>query len=165
MASVTEILRLHLEEVAGRRLSRIVAGEGTGSAVDFCFSARPGELVRITPARIRSFRPSVETPYGLLVKCAWRLDGETGVVCGGWDDNTEGGPMLTGLAQLVGREIETVDLTEPGLDLTMRFAGGLVLRVFCDQVNEADADDNYYLFFPGGSVAVGTKSRARIVME
>ncbi len=101
----------------------------------------------------------VSAPYRLLVKCAWRLDGATTVICGGWDDNTDGAPMLTGLSQLVGLEVTSVSLTEPGLDLAMAFERGLVVRVFCDQVNEADGDDNYYLYFPGGSVAVGTKSR------
>ena len=90
-----------------------------------------------------------------------RLDSDSEVICGAWDDNSKGGPMLNGLDRLVGERLEAVTLTRPGLDLELRFPS-CSLRVFCDNVNEVDMEDNYSLFIPGKVVTVAARSRVEL---
>jgi hypothetical protein len=124
---------------------------GTGSVVSLRFGA-PSE------APAQAGEVAVLT---LFLQCSWRLDSATAVVCGAWDDNREGGPMLTGLGQLVGEAVVAVGLEEPGLDVELRFSNHLTLRVFCDQVNEVDMDANYSLLLPEKCLVVEPKSLLR----
>ena len=69
--------------------------------------------------------------------------------------------MLRGLQEIVGGVVESVQLTEPGLDLALKFRSGHTFRIFCDQVNELDEDDNYSVFGPSEVIIIGTKSRLK----
>ena len=54
--------------------------------------------------------------------------------------------MLNGLKLLIGQRISRINLSKPGFDLDIEFSKGLTLKVFCDQTNENDQNDNYMLF-------------------
>jgi hypothetical protein len=99
-----------------------------------------------------------EAEFELFVLCAWRLDSEAEVVCGSLDDNSNHGPMLKGLDRLVGQRVQAFSLTDPGMDLELHFEG-LCFRIFCDNLNEVDMEDNYSVFLPGEIVTVATRSR------
>ena len=70
--------------------------------------------------------------------------------------------MLDGLSQVTGRVIEGYDLDEPGLDLSLQFSGQWCLKIFCDQLNEVDQDDNYVFSSPRGEYIVGLRSALRV---
>jgi hypothetical protein len=133
-----------LETLVGRSCWRRVAGGSAGSHVSLDFE----------PSGPRAAIPE----YAVLVRCSWRLDSEFEVICGAWDDNGEGGTMLKGLDRLVGQRLGSFNLTAPGMDLELRFAD-CTLRIFCDNVNKVDSDDNYSVFLPGEVVTVATRSR------
>jgi hypothetical protein len=145
----------------GRTVQGIIAGEGTGTAIKIDFSALENEPVRIGSNPIDRLSSAVLHPFELLVLCAWRLDSESGVVCGHLDDNSPGGLMISGVESLRGRVVVDVALSGPGWDLALSFDEQMTLRIFCDQVNQSDLEDNFHFYYPGGATTVGTRSVLR----
>ncbi len=66
--------------------------------------------------------------------------------------------MLKGLDRLVGQRLDSFKLTAPGMDLELQFAD-CTLRIFCDNVNKVDSDDDYSVSLPGEVITVTTRSR------
>jgi len=101
-----------------------------------------------------------EAEYSLFLEhCAWRIENQTQIICGSTDDNSNDGPMVMGLRILIGRQVEAIELSPVSCDLLMSFSSGVILRVFCDQLNMADEFDNYTFFQPNSRFVVGTHSR------
>ena len=159
MATVSrETLVVALSKFVGKSCSGYVAGGAAGSLVTLEFEPR---VLRQSPLKNRhlsDLQRRTEAQFAIFVKCVWRLDSTHEVICGAWDDNSPDGPMLQGLKQLVGKSLRSFSLTDPGLDLCLDF-DGLCFRVFCDQVNEIDQDDNYILFLPEEILTVATRSK------
>ena len=150
-----------VQALVGKLCWGIVAGSGTGSVVDFLIGAM---IPLATPLTNPHLSPEVrnnDSELGVFVKCAWRLDGPNAVVAGCWDSNEAGGPMLSGLSQIEGQVITRAVVVSVGLDLELGFAGGHSLRVFCDQTNSVDDDDNYAVLMPDLVVTVGCRSVVR----
>ena len=144
-----------LQALRGLPILGSVAGPGTGTLVSLAIGAPVPRDRPIDNPHITDVLRTHDGEYSLFIKCAWRIEGETEVLCSSECDNTAGGPMLTGLARLTGSVIlEVQPLAGPAHDLALRFADGLVLRVFCEQFG-AEADDNYCLFMPTTTFTVG----------
>ncbi len=77
-----------------------------------------------------------------LEECPWRLDSITEVVCSWMDENEAGGRLHKGLMMLKDRRVTDAEVIQPGFDLIISFEGGLILRVFPDQV-DPETGDNY----------------------
>lgn len=148
-----------LENFLGKLCVGSVAG--TGSLVTLEFEPRVLRQRPVPNPSLTEEQRTSEAQYAIFVECAWRLDNAQEVVCGGWDENHIGGPMLRGLQGLTGQRVKTFHLNQPGLDLCLEFDSGLIFRAFCDQVNEHDNADNYSVFCPEEVLIVGTKSRLR----
>jgi len=150
-----------VQALVGKACWGIVAGSGTGSVVDFLI----GTMIPLgTPLTNPQLSPEVrynDSQLGVFVKCAWRLDGPSAVAAGCWDSNEEGGPMLSGLAQVKGQLITGAAVISAGLDLELRFSSGHLLRVFCDQTNAVNENDNYSVLTPDIVVSVGCRSVVR----
>lgn len=143
-----------LQALRGLPILGSVAGTGTGTLVSLAIGAPVLRDRPIENPHIAEILRTHDGEYSLFIKCAWRIESETEVVCSSECDNTAG-PMLTGLACLTGSVIlEVQPLAGPAHDLALRFADGLVLRVFCEQFG-AEADDNYCLFMPTITFTVG----------
>lgn len=146
--------------LVGRRCVAYFAGGGGGSHVELEFEGPAGTQPDGSALGNVGHQTSLSAKYGVFVESSWRLDSNEAVVCGCWDDNSEGGLMLSGLERLVGLRLLDLDLSLPGLDADLKFEG-YRLRVFCDQVNEVDGDDNYTIFTPERLVVVGRRSVLR----
>jgi hypothetical protein len=159
------VLRREFQEcvrnLVGVKCWGVVAGSGTGSVISLQLGKKIRRKVEFTNPYLsreqRRFDPEVE----IFVESAWRLDSPSQVVCGCWDDNRAEGPMKRGLGELVGKVISKAHVDKPGLDLTLAFGEDHKLRVFCDQVNELDARDNYSIHLQQAVLVVGTRSRLR----
>lgn len=147
-----------LENFVGKRCIGHVAGGAAGSHVSLEFGQRVQRLRPLSNPALSEEQRLTEAEYSVFVLCSWRLDSEFEVICGAWDDNSEGGPMLKGLDLLIGRRLDAFNLIAPGLDLELRF-GNISFRIFCDNVNEDDKEDNYSLFLPAEIVTIATRSR------
>ena len=152
-----EQLSRALETFVGRTCLGHTAGGSAGSHVSLEFEPRVPRLRPLTNPALSEEQRLTEAEYAVFVLCTWRLDSEDKVICGAWDDNSEGGPMLRGLDQLIGKKLEAFSLTKPGLDLELRFAGAS-FRIFCDNVSEVDMEDNYSVFLPGEIFTVAARS-------
>jgi len=149
-----------LQGLRGKECWNFGGGPGTGSMMTLDFGKKalwPVNSIKtgLTPAKQR-FRGEISV---YVQFAAWRLESKSAVVCSSTSSNHEGGPMQTGMAQVVGRRVQTVELSHPGLDLTIEFEGGLWLRVFCDQTNTEDESDNYSVHLQDRVYSVGIFSR------
>lgn len=98
---------------------------------------------------------------GLFVECAWRLDSESGVVCGTRDALRPGGRLLEGLARLIDDNVARAEFSAPAGDLAIHFSSGLVLRLFADRVDHERDETNYSLYLPGETWTIGGGGRLR----
>jgi len=89
-----EKLSSALERFLGRTCIGYSAGGAAGSLVSLEFEPRVRRLRPLTNPVLSEEQRLAEAEYAVFVLCAWRLDSEDQVVCGAWDDNSAGGPML-----------------------------------------------------------------------
>ena len=154
-----------LNQIVGLKCWGVIAGSGTGSVIDIQLGDRIRRRKPLKNPTLTDEQQKFESAFALFIECVWRLDSESRVICGAWDDNSEGGVMITGLRQLVGCTVSSIDILRPSLDLSVSFLGcngKLNLKVFCDSVNSIDADDNYSLATPSGHYVIGNRSALRI---
>ncbi len=85
------------------------------------------------------------------------MDSDKEVICGSTDSNENDGPMVNGLKNLVDRKVESVDISIPFFDLSLKFDGPLWLKIFCDQTN-TDEYENYLFFTPDKTYTVEARS-------
>jgi hypothetical protein len=147
---------LHNEECWG-----VVAGKGTGSNVLFDFGMK---IPREKPLKNQYLSEVVrnnESEKSLFVRCVWRIISKQEVICGCWEDNSNGGPMLQGLERFLGSKVVRTVLSCPGLDLNLEFDNGLTLQIFCDSTDTTEEKDyqNYWLTVPAGHYVVNAKSK------
>jgi len=153
--------RKALSDIVGAECWAVVAGAGTGSVILLHIGEKlPRDRIIPNPHLSEDAR-RFDAEFNLYVRAVWRLDSRKGVICGAWDDNRAGGPMLKGLSRLSGNIVEGFDLEEVGMDLVLKFSNNLKLKIFCDQLNETDQGDNYTLGTQGGHYIVGLRSILR----
>jgi len=159
--NLKEKLKAQLLQLVGKRCWGIVAGDGSGSIISLCIGDKIKRKKPIENPTLTKDVQEYDSEYRLLLFCVWRLDSDKKIICGAWDDNSQGGKMLKGLNMLVGRKITQVNVCEPALDITISFSGYVRLKVFCDQINEIDKYENYTLSTPMEVFVVGNRSRLR----
>jgi hypothetical protein len=156
--NAVEEFKSELQELVGKEGWGVIEGIGTGSVVHFCIRDK---VLRSKPMKNPNLTEVVrayEGEYSLFLLCAWRLDSEKEVVCGCWDDNRKGHKILEGLNLLFGSIITKVIVSQPAFDLSVSFSNHLNLKIFCDQVNESDREDNYHFATPRILYIVGHRS-------
>jgi hypothetical protein len=159
--TVTSEFIASLNRLVGQVCWGFVAGEGTGSVISLNIG---GKVLRKSPLKnphLSAEQRKYDAEFDLFIQCAWRLESKTQVICGAWDDNAKGGDMLEGLQRLTGQVISSIKVSKPALDLTVSFSSELMLRVFCDQTNQAEMQDNYSVFLPDAVYVVGTRSELK----
>lgn len=161
MSSEISVARDLIRSIVGKECWAVCAGPGTGSH----FTMEIGKKIpRARPIRNR-FPSEVARKYagefGLFFEaCAWRVEGNGGILCTSKSDNRFGGEMLYGLHQIIGRRILRVKIEKTGFDLTVEFERGLFLRSFSDAVSDEEGD-NYYYSSPEESFTVEPKGQIR----
>jgi len=159
--NVKNAFKADLARLTGQVCWGFIAGAGTGSALNLNLGGRVPRKVPARNPHLTEEQRMFDGELGLFVECVWRLDSASEVVCGAWDDNSAGGPMLEGLRLLVGQVVASVETEGPAFDLRVGFGNSLTLRVFSDAVNRAEARDNYSLVVPGATYTVGTRGSLR----
>jgi hypothetical protein len=152
-----------LSQLVDKECWSVIAGLGTGSTIHLALGERVPRRLPITNQHLSATERANEGEFDLFIESAWRLERAAEVICGSTDDDENEGPMITGLLQLVGKRVLSVDMGTPVPDLTLRFQEELCLKVFCDQTNLRTAGDNYSVRSGETIVAVGV--RGRIVVE
>lgn len=133
------------------------AGRGTGSFVLMSLGKKIPREQELPNPRLELEKRSFRGEYVLYIMSSWRLDSAKQVVCGAWDDNSPGGPMLKGLSRLSGATVSEFSLDEVALDLSLHFSNGLCLKIFCDRLS-VDQWENYWYSTPVGTYTVGLQS-------
>jgi hypothetical protein len=162
MNELEKRLDLELLKLVSKECWRIVAGKGTGSVVSLQIGDKIPRKRRVDNPALPSDIQNFEGEYIVFVECVWRLDAVNEVICGAWNDNSEGGKMLKGLKRLVGQRVTSVTLGRPGFDLEIGFSNDLKLKLFCDQTNEIDNRDNYMFFTPSEIITISVASKIEV---
>lgn len=135
--------------------------EYTQFVVSLHFGRKLPRAVALPDANLSRDVQKYEGSLELLIQCAWRLDSTSEVIysCQSTlSENIEEDEMLHALASIRNQKVTRVLVKEPSFDFEVEFDHGLCLRVFCDQVNLYDMDNNYTLYVENISYTVGTKS-------
>jgi hypothetical protein len=150
---------LQLRTLVGKPCWSVVAGAGTGSRVALDFGRKFQRDVPCPNPHLTADQQNYDSEISLFIECAWRLDTSTEVLCSSSETDSNDGPMVSGLNSLVDHEVESIDVVPPAFDLVVRFAGGLSLKIFCDQTNLDDGWDNYSLHLRDRIFIVGPRGR------
>jgi hypothetical protein len=127
------------------------AGESTGSQFDLFLGGKVRRERPLQNIRLSEEARQYSSEYSLIVSCAWRLDGPDGPITGWREPNEHDGPMVNGLAQLVGESIRSIRVDGPAWDLEIDFTGDKTLRIFCDFTKEAEGEStNWFVLGPAG---------------
>ena len=152
-------LKAEFQKIIGEECWGIIAGTGTGSVVSIQIGNKIPRKKSLDNIALEQAVRDFEAEYSLHIECVWRLDSDHEIICGAWDDNSKGGKMLQGLNHLLGKQITRVTLLEPAWDFIIEFSNLFKFKVFCDQVNEEDENDNYSLFTPTQTITVSNRSK------
>ena len=71
-----------------------------------------------------------EGEISIFVRTGWRLQLGTAVIAGSDDESLE---LERALSRVVGRKLVGLTVEAPAWDLSLEFAGGLILKVFCER--------------------------------
>lgn len=145
--------------LVGKTCWKIVAGTNTGSVIDLHLGKKLPIRTPIHPTLATDPDSHYQGELGVFIECAWRLDAEDEIICGWGEDFSAGSPLSKGLHLLLHQAVERVCIRRPALDLSLHFSNSLVLRVFCDQTEPSEDNDNYVLFTPRYSYVVSTRSK------
>jgi hypothetical protein len=148
-----------LQDLIGCRCFSAISGSG----VEFAFALHLGEkqrrFLRLANQRLSFLQRTYEGSHTLLVECTWRIDGPDGVLASCFDRAKPAGERDAAVEDLVDRAVEAIEVGRPGLDLHVRFEGGLVLHVFATEVDENSKRNNWTYACPFATVTVGPRSR------
>lgn len=138
-----------LEVLKGLQCSEVIAGHGTGSAILLDLGPRHAKVS--TPAE-----DEFDYDWSIRVNCAWRLDSTDRVLCGWSEFDSATGEPPPELIAMKGHVILRTSLTKPSADLTIFFATGEALRIFCDNTLPVEGD-NYAFRTRHGIWIVGAR--------
>lgn len=157
-----ESIKSSLEQFLGKECLAVHTGGAAGSRLVLDFPPLVSSEMKIRKSsRFHSLQPDCEPLFSLYFSCSWRLDSPDAVLFGCWSDELVDGRNLTLLERVVGQRLRAFQVREPGMDLDLIFTGDLVLRAFCDQVNESEGIDNYSIFSEQAITTVATRSIVR----
>ena len=94
--------------------------------------------------------------WSLMVLCPWRLDSFAEVITDWRAVADRGSASRDRYLILEGLSVEEVDLQYPGLDITIRFSRGYVLKTLCD--SNGKTSDCWYLLMPDESTLVARRN-------
>lgn len=152
---VKENFRKEFQNLVGKKCWGIVEGKGTGSVITFCFGEK---ILREKPVGNENLSEEVQnfdSEFSVFVECVWRVDSEHEVIFGAW---TEHEIVRREINKILNQTIDKIDLSEPAFDVKIIFSNGLQLKIFCDQTNKEDRNDNYSFFTPEVIYTVEYKS-------
>jgi hypothetical protein len=138
----------------------VIAGRGTGSAIDLHFGAKVTRKTALSNPTLSEEERRFEGEISVYVTSAWRLDSDVNVICGWLDADENVDEMVRGLKSMVGHKVGAVEVRTPAWDLRISFDNGLSLVIFADQTS-LDDGDNYSVFDGGGGFTVGACGQIR----
>jgi hypothetical protein len=159
---LAEELRTLLRLLKGLACWSATCGGAAGSSLLLDIGSGVPREKPISNLTLSDLQQRYEGEYRVFVQCAWRLELSDEVICGSGDDPTPGGAMSVGVQRIVGCSVVHADIQYPARDLILEFTDGLFLRVFCDQTNIEEDEDNYSLTAGSTTLAVGPRGRIDI---
>jgi hypothetical protein len=152
--STTEQFEVALQGLIGKKIWCVIAGAGAGSEVHWGLGRKIKRKHPLKNLHLSQDARNYDSEYSIMIwgGSAWRLETNTRYICGAWDSNEEGGPMLVGLQRLLQRKIQEIEVLGSLRDLRIRFSGGITLRTF--RVTSDTNFASYSLFCPEATYSI-----------
>lgn len=128
---------------------------GQGSIISIDFGDKIPRGLPVDNENLSEDVRNFDSEFSLFVNCVWRVESNDAVLFGAW---TEHEIVDSESKKLIGQKVESIEIIEPAFDLIVTFSNDLRLKIFCDQTNEEDINDNYNYFTPKIIYVVGHKS-------
>lgn len=119
-----------LEELVGRECWSAKAGLDREWLVVLDLGDKVRRSLRLANPTLSFEQRTFEGSHAVVVEGVWRVDGPDGVVVSCLDVRTPTDRLDAGLAELIGRKVESAEANPPAHDLRVRFEGGYVLHAF-----------------------------------
>lgn len=134
----------------GRKCWYVSCGRGVGHTFQLALGGKVPRALKLKNKEHSEEYRRFEGEYGLMVWCAWRLDG---VIT---SSDTKAKLAYSDLKRLTGKIIRKVVVDN--WNLRLDFTGGLSLSVFANNIGEdANFDGNWEVWTPKTSYSVTTK--------
>jgi len=154
-----EELRVVVQALVGKDCWSITSSRGGAISVDF---GRRIPLERpLKKPHLSSEKQRFRGELGLLIRCAWRVDDEGGVL-GIWSSLEDVDRVVpVGLDPLLQRRVSAVELVGPAHDLVIAL-DEIRRRIFCDRAEGdgynyfVETESDGFTVWPGGRVARGS---------
>lgn len=163
MANKTNAFSKNIKRLIGQNCWSVIAGKGTGSNIALDFGKKILRKTEIKNDYLSEEQRKYVGEFSLYITCSWRLDSDTGVICGSKEPNQNDGPMIEGIKKITTKNIIDIEILSPAFDLLIQFEGRLTLRLFCDETDPIDEFDNYSLYTPEGIYTIS--NRSNIIIE
>lgn len=141
--NLKEKFKEDLQRLVGKECWGII--EGTGSFIHFQFGEKIPLDTPIGNDYLSDELNNFEGEFTIFVQCVWRVDSSTKVLFGAWNEHET---VHQEINQIIDQTVKTIECFDPAFDLKIIFSNDLQLKIFCDQTNEEDENDNYFYFTP-----------------
>jgi hypothetical protein len=150
-------IRALLRDLIGQPCLSVLGSLGEPLVIDL--GERRRRSLRLKNPRLSFEKRTYEGSAGLLIDCAWALDGPQGRVMTSLETTIHEGPPLVEVLQ--GDRIKKISLPAPGMDLVIDWKSGHRLTVLALRVDPRARRDNWAVWSPRGSFTIGPGGRIR----
>jgi len=132
-------LKVELDKLIDKKVLEVNAGSGGGSIINIEF----GESLNISPKSFGSYK-IFEGDFSIMIYCAWRLESNESVLTSWNEDNSDNGPIVTNLKNLINNRVISYEISDL-FDLKIFFEEQKALTIFCDLSTEQEFECNWFL--------------------
>lgn len=155
-------VRAFLNSLFGEKCWSVIAGPGTGSMASIAFGRQIPRMRPLKNPMLSEMEKEFEGEKRIFIKdAAWTLEYKGRLICTNEDSNDLDGPVVSGLRNLVGKEVMSARLIGKLGEFEVIFGDGYVLRVLHTKIN--DDADCYSLF--DSERAITLSEDGRVVVE
>jgi hypothetical protein len=158
---IGSLFKRALDESMNKKCWEIVGGKGTGTIISLHFGKKIPLSIPVKNKHLSEDLQHYDGEIILFINCIWRIESDTEVLLGCWEDDYNDPLLGDDLRSLIGQSIESINIFSPAWDLAIHFSNSKTLRIFCDQTSIEEETDNYSLFMPELIFIVGPKGKLR----
>lgn len=145
-------LETFIGNLRGEKVLFVLAGGVRGSIITLQIGAKVQRQHLVSSPTTSKEAQRFQGSIGVHIGCSWRLDDGQAILCTSTSSDGNDGPMVVNLKKLEGVMIVDAQIAPLSHDLTLEFANGYTLTVFCDSVD--DDEDNYSVDVEEATVVV-----------
>jgi hypothetical protein len=146
--------KVFFDRLKGEKCWTVIAGPGSGSMAKLAFGAKIKRDRKIRNEKLTDEQREFTGEFVLFImNTFWEIGNSKEKICNNEDSNDEDGLMLSGLNQLIGKYLISIDFLNGFCEFRLNFNDGLYLKLKSDA--NLDIDNNYSLSYMGTTINLG----------